>query len=280
MVAIGLVAQVNVVILRLLASLLPEGSVTQYWYAARVVDLAQGAVAVGVGSALLPVISRDAAARHWDRFRSHFAEATHLAGLVMLPAAALLLTLAPAVVALLFRHGAFDAEAAGHTSATLRALVPFMLALAGINIVKKAFFALDDRNALLLVGVVGLAVTASLGYALSRSLGVAGLGLSLSISSGFQLAFYLLILRRKMGTGLGLRDLGGPLLKMLTAAVPAALLALAVCEAGEWEKGPASLLNWALLGAGGLAAGAVYVGVAWALGVRELRTWLGRRRPQ
>jgi putative peptidoglycan lipid II flippase len=278
-VMIGLVAQVNVVLLRLLASLLAEGSVTQYWYAARVVDLAQGAVAVGVGSALLPVISRDAAERHWDAFRSHFAEAVRLAGLVMLPAAALLLALAPPIVALLFRHGAFDVGAAGHTSATLRALVPFMLALAGINIVKKAFFALDDRNSLLAVGVLGLAATAGLGYPLSRSLGVQGLGLSLSLSSSLQLALYLMILRRKMGTQLGLQNLVAPLLRMLAAAVPAALVALTICRAGEWEKGPASPLNWALLVAAGVAAGVVYLGGAWALGVRELRSWIGRRPP-
>jgi len=279
-VVIELMAQVNVVLLRLLASLLAEGSVTQYWYAARVVDLAQGAVAIGVGSALLPVISRDAAERHWDDFRTHFAEAVHLAGLVMLPAAALLLALAPSIVALLFRHGAFDVADAVRTSATLQALVPFMLALAGINIVKKAFFALDDRNSLLAVGVLGLAATAGLGYPLSRSLGVQGLGLSLSLSSSLQLVLYLLILRRKTATQLGLRDLGVPLLKMLAASVPAALVAYAICQAGEWEKGPASLLNWALLAVAGLAAGLVYIGVAWALRVRELRSWLGRRPQQ
>ena len=278
-VMIGLVAQANVVLLRLLASLLAEGSVTQYWYAARVVDLAQGAVAVGVGSALLPVISRDAAEREWSGFRAHFAEAVHLAGLVMLPAAALLLALAPPIVALLFRHGAFDLGAAGHTSATLRALVPFMLALAGINIVKKAFFALDDRTSLLAVGFLGLATTAGLGLPLSRSLGVEGLGLALSLSSGFQLVAYLLILRRKTEAPLGLRRLGAPLLKMLVASVPAALVAYWICQAGEWAEGPASLLNWALLATAGVAASGIYVGAAWTLGVRELRSWIARRPP-
>jgi putative peptidoglycan lipid II flippase len=279
-VVIGVVAQANVVLLRLLASLLPEGSVTQYWYAARVVDLAQGAVAVGVGSALLPVIARDAAVRQWDQFRKHFAEAARLAGLVMLPAAALLLALASPVVALLFRHGAFDAEAAASTSATLRTLVPFMLALAGINIVKKAFFALDERNALVAVGCAGLAVTAGLGYTLSRSMGLAGLGLSLSLSAGLQLALYLILLRRRMGTTLGLRGIGGPLLGMLAAAVPAALLAFSISQAGEWERGPASLLNWSVLAAAGASAAVVYVALGWVLGVPELRVWLRRRSPR
>jgi putative peptidoglycan lipid II flippase len=279
-VAIGIVAQVNVVLLRLLASLLAEGSVTQYWYAARVVDLAQGAVAVGVGSALLPVISRDAAGGHWGDFREHFAEAVRLAGLVMLPAAALLLVLARPVVSILFRHGAFDVASAAQASATLQMLVPFMLALAGINIVKKAFFALDDRNSLVAVGLLGVALTAALGYPLSGQMGVRGLGLSLSLSTSLQLAAYLVLLRRRMAAPLGFRRLTAPLGKMLLAAVPAALAAAAIAGFGEWNDGPSRLANWILLAAAGLAAGLLYVGLAWGLGVPELRRWLRRGRPE
>jgi putative peptidoglycan lipid II flippase len=268
-VAIGVIAQVNAVLLRLLASLLPEGSVTQYWYAARVVDLAQGAVAVGVGSALLPAISRDAAEQNWERFRGHFSEAVQLVGLVMLPAAGLLLVLAEPIVAVLFRHGAFDAASAARTTATLQALVPFMLALAGINIVKKAFFALDDRNSLLVVGALGLP--------LSRQLGVQGLGLALSLSAGLQLVTYLLILRRRTHATLGLGRLGLALARMVVAAVPAAFAAAAVAGAGDWEAGPTRALNWALLAGAGIAAGLVYLALAWILQVAPLRDLLQRR---
>jgi putative peptidoglycan lipid II flippase len=277
-VAIGVVAQVNVVLLRLIASFLEEGSVTQYWYAARVVDLTQGAVAVGVGSALLPVISKDAAARSWDEFRAHFAEAVHLAAVVMLPAAALLVGLAPSIVSILFRHGAFDAGAAARTSATLQMLVPFMLALAGINIVKKVFFALDDRTSLLVVGVIGLVFTAGLGYPLSRQLGVQGLGLTLSLSATLQLVAYVMILRRKTGTRLGLRALVLPLLKLLAAAVPAAALAVLICRGGAWDRGPASVTNWVLLPVAGIVAGLTYVAVAWLLDVKELQALIRRIR--
>jgi len=131
----------------------------------------------------------------------------------------------------------------------------------------------------LAVGFLGLATTAGLGLPLSRSLGVEGLGLALSLSSGFQLVAYLLILRRKTEAPLGLRRLGAPLLKMLVASVPAALVAYWICQAGEWAEGPASLLNWALLATAGVAASGIYVGAAWTLGVRELRSWIARRPP-
>ena len=79
-----------------------------------------------------------------------------------------------------FRRGAGTPP--GRTAATLRLLAPFMVALGGINIVKKAYFALDDRTTLLVVGAVGLAITAGAGYFFSARTGVEGLGLALSLS--------------------------------------------------------------------------------------------------
>ncbi len=265
-VVIGLAAQANVIVLRALSTWLVEGSVTQYWYANRIVDLAQGAVAVGVGSALLPAIARDAAEESWERFREHFVQAVRLVALVLLPVAGLLLVLAKPIVSVLFLHGAFDVAAADHTAATLRMLVPFMLALSGVNIVKKAFFALDARTPLLVVGALGVVATATFGYPLSQCLGIQGLGLALSISVGLQLVLYLAILRRRMHTRLGLRALGPPLLLLLLASGPAVLAAAAIAMLGRWDDSSEYLINWTVLAAAGAAAAALYVGIVWAFG--------------
>jgi len=267
--AIGIVAQLNVVLLRVLASFLEEGSITQYWYANRLVDLSQGTIAVAVGSALLPAVARNAAERNWEGFRDNFAEAVRLAAFVLVPVACLLVGLARPIVSILFLHGEFDVESAEHVAATLRLLVPFMVALGGINIVKKAYFALDDRTSLLVVGTLGLAVTATSGYLLSSRIGVEGLGLALSISGVAQLVVYLGILKLKIGEKLGLSSLIAPLLKLFIASIPAALGAAAICRYGIWERGPADPRNWIVLGAAGLFAVAAYALLAWILGKRK-----------
>ena len=272
-VVIGIVAQLNVVLLRLLASLLEEGSVTHYWYANRVVDLAQGAIAVAVSSALLPVIARDAAEANWDALRQHFHEAVRLAYLMLMPAAVLVVVLARPVVSLLFVHGAFDVAAANRTIATLQLMVPFMLALAGINIIKKVFFVLDDRTTLLVVGTLGLSLTGVLGYVLSGEMGVEGLGLTLSISVSVQLLVYLVVLQRRAHVGLG--GLVVPLGKLLVASTPVGVAAWGISQMGQWNDGPANLLNWVWLAAAGAAAAAVYAIVCLALGVQEIRAVLG-----
>jgi putative peptidoglycan lipid II flippase len=269
--AIGIIAQLNVVLLRVLASYLEEGSMTHYWYANRLVDLSQGTIAVAVGSALLPAVARNAAERNWEGFRENFADALRLAALVLIPVACLLVGLARPIVSILFLHGEFGVEAVEHTAATLQLLVPFMVALGGINIIKKAYFALDDRTTLLVVGAAGLGLTAGAGYLLSARIGVEGLGLALSISGAAQLIAYLGILRMKMGEKLGLGALVGPLLALLAASIPPAAGAVWVCSYGDWNQGPSSPWNWIVLSAAALAALAVYIALAWTLGVRELR---------
>ena len=274
-VAIGLLAQINLVILKYLASLLEEGAVTHYWFANRIVDLAQGAIAVGVGSALLPVISKDAADGNWTLFRSHFKEALLLAAVFLVPAAACLFVLAEPMVAVLFRHGEFDAQSLTITAETLRFLVPFMLALAGINIVKKVYFALDARTSLMVVGAVGIGVTAWAGYSLSKLMGVQGLGLGLSISAVIQLLAYLLILRSKSDVQLGLAETLWPLIKITLVAAPAGLVAWWISTYGHWSQGP-SLPNIANLAAAGSAAIVVYLYLGWVMRVEPLRSLLRR----
>jgi len=263
--AIGLIAQLNVVLLRVLASFLEEGAMTHYWYANRLVDLSQGTIAVAVGSALLPAVAHDAAERDWDGFRKNFSQAVRLAALVLIPVACLLIGLARPIVSILFLHGEFSVYAVDRTVATLQLLVPFMVALGGINIVKKAYFALDDRTTLLVVGVMGLVLTTGAGYLLSTRIGVEGLGLALSISGVAQLVAYLGILRVKMGEKLGLSAWASPLLRILVASVPAAVTAVGICMLGDWDQGPASFRNWVVLAAAGLSATAVYVPLVWIL---------------
>jgi putative peptidoglycan lipid II flippase len=274
--AIGIVAQLNVVLLRNLATLLAPGSVPQYWYANRIVDLAQGVIAVAVGSALLPAIARDVAEQSWDQFRRHFTEAMELAAIFLLPAAGLLIGLAEPLVAILYRHGQFDVAAAARSTATLQMLVPFMLCLGGINIVKKVYFALDDRVTPLVVGTVGLCITAGLGYLLSTRIGVEGLGLALSISGAAQLAAYVGILGARLGTRAGLTALVSPLTRLSLAVCPAALAAFLVARGGDWSLGPASLKNWLLVAAACAAAGAIYLALGWILRVESLRSLLRR----
>ncbi len=277
---IGIFAQLNLVVLRLLASLLEPGSVTHYWYATRINDLAQGIIAVGVGSAALPELASSVAARDWDSFRGDLSGAMRLVGVLLIPAAALTFALAMPITSLLFLHGEFGLEDAHRTAATLRMMLPFMLALGGIHILKRAYFALDDRRLLMGVACFGLVLTGSLGWFFSTNMGVEGLALGLSLATTVQLLAYAFFLPRRTGERMGLRALGSPLFRMTVAAVPSALLSSYLAGLGSWEGG-ASLLNFGVLTAAGAAGLVLYTVLASALGIAEMQavlTRLGVRR--
>lgn len=267
---IGIMAQINTLVLRYLASHLEEGAVTWYWNATRLVDFAQGIIAVGVGSALLPAISEAVADGDGQRFRDSFSGAARLAGALLIPAAVFIAVFPIPCVALLYRHGAYNLIDVSFTASALQLLVPFMLALAGIQIIKKPFFALERRGALIGVGVFGVALTAGLGFYLARIFGVDGLALALSISTTAQLLAYLVLLRRIVPGGLGLGRLGLDILRMGAATLPAVASVWFIIQQGIWAHGP-TLNNILIMAISGIVGGIVYTAFASLFGVGELR---------
>lgn len=274
---IGIMAQVNTLVLRYIASQLEEGAVTWYWNATRLVDFAQGIIAVGVGSALLPAISRAVAAQDGEGFRESFSSAALLAGALLVPAAGFILVLPEPTVALLYRHGAYTMVDVQQTASALQMLVPFMLALAGIQIVKKPFFALERRGALIGVGIVGVGLTAALGLWLAPTMGVNGLSLALSLSVSAQLLAYLFLLRTMVPGGLGFSAIALGLGKMAIATIPAAALGWAIASQGAWHEGP-TLSNALLLAGAGLGGGLVYGIGGLVLGIGALKQVTARLR--
>jgi putative peptidoglycan lipid II flippase len=263
---IGIFAQLNILVLRQLAAMLGDGAITRYWYANRLVDLSQGMIAVAIGSALLPNISQAAAALDFKQFRADLHQALRLAGFILIPVAVCLVPYAIPLTAMLFRHGHYSWEDVLWTSWTLQALTPFLLGVAGINIIKKAYFALNDRNTLLAIGLAGVVLTALIGWALVNQWNVVGLAIALSISTWLQLIGYVVLLHRRIDGTLGLGVLGDPYAKIVGASIaPVVILAIA-SGYGSWEFGPARLGNWVVF-----SLGAIVAVIAYAAGAKVLK---------
>lgn len=272
---IGIMAQINIIVIGRVASFLQEGSLTWYWYGVRVVDVAQGIIAVGVGSAMLPALSKAVAGKDWAGFERAFVGSVRLAAALLLPAAAYLVVLAQPTVAVLFQRGAFTAADVGQTADALQVLIPYMLGLAAIQILKKPFFALERRNELMAVGGVGVLLTGGLGTWWGGELGVVGLCWALSVSTVLQALAYLVLLRMRVGDHLGLGPLASALLRMSAACLPAVAVGVGIAQLGTWEDGP-TLQNTAVLAAAGVAGGGAYVGAAMVLGIHEIQAIIRR----
>jgi len=261
------VYQVNVLVSTILASLLPEGSISYLYYADRLLEFPIGIFAVALGTAALPSFASLAATRQHGELRAVLSYSLRLTNFISLPAALGLMVLAVPIFSLLFQRGAFDSET---TLSTAQALVYFSFGLWGISgakLVVPAFYAMEDTStpvwvglgsfilnfvlSLLFMGPISLATTdnpltrtvAALSQQLSLfSLSHGGLALATSVSSTFNFLVLLLILERRLG-GFYWKEFLTSFLRNLCNALLMALPLFYVVQRVDWLGSERSVLT-------------------------------------
>jgi putative peptidoglycan lipid II flippase len=104
------VAQINLLLDTLIASLLQAGSVSWLYYADRLLEFPLGVFGVALGTALLPRLSAQHARTDPDGFRLTMEQALRLIAVIGVPATAGLILLAGPILATLFGYGRFTSD--------------------------------------------------------------------------------------------------------------------------------------------------------------------------
>jgi putative peptidoglycan lipid II flippase len=269
------VYQVTVFINTLLASFLPQGSVSALYYADRLVQFPRGVFAIAVASAVLPSMSRQASAEDMAGLTDTLSYALRLVVFITLPAMVGLIVLAGPIFQLLFERGHFDAWATKTSAEALVAYSVGLCAFSGLQIVVRAFYALKDTKTPVYAGVAALLVNVVVAVSLMGWLRHIGLALASSISATANLAILVFLLRRRLGRMDG-RRIGSSSLRSGAAALGMGLVVLAVrLVAGP--GGGFTVLGLEVLG-GALLGTVVYLLLAWWWRSPELRFLSSLRR--
>lgn len=288
----GAVYQINILVATIFASLLPDRSVSYLWYADRVFEFPLGIVAVAIGTAALPALSRQVASGRYDEMAHGVAYSLKLAWAVCLPAMVGLWVLAPQIVEVLFERGKFSALDTEMTAWALRTYSVGLLSVAAVRVLVSVFYAFEEprvpvltASAAFVVNVIadlalmgptnpdaewwGAAWILSAGEWLRiADLRHAGLALGTGIAATVNAVLLYVLARRRLPA---LRDekLGKSILAHAVAAGAMALLLLAWLGAGRlWLEGRA--LAWVSVVGAIPLAGIVYVVVAIRLGSEEV----------
>jgi len=195
----GAVYQINIVVGTLLGSLLSEGSVSYLYFADRLVQFPLGIFAIAASTAVLPSLSRQAAAREFDELKNTFAHALKLIFFISMPAMVGLIVLREPIVALLFQRGEFDAAA---TQLTVQAVLYYSLGLwafSAVRIVATTFFALQDIRTPAIMAIISIIANIILGVILMKPLAHGGLALATSLASILNLGLLVHALRARLG---------------------------------------------------------------------------------
>lgn len=270
--------QINLLVDRILASGLAEGSISALNFAVRVMQLPLGIFAGAAATAVYPFLAEQAAGQHTDNMRRTFSEGLRLLWFVVFPLSVGLMVLSEPIVRLLFERGAFDALA---TSMTATALLYYSLGIfahAALFLLVKVYFALQDTLTPVKLGLWAVALNIVLNLILVRYLGHGGLALATSIAAIVNCLLLANYLRSKLGHLDGRRILRAAA-KSATAAV---IMGLVVAAAHSYTApllDPA-LLSHRLLQVGGLITlgGLVYFGTAALLKTEELTRTLAWAR--
>jgi len=260
------VVQVNLVIDIILASTLPEGSISFLFYADRVNQLPIGVVGVAVGTALLPLLSRQAAAGETAAARNSLNRAVELGLLMAIPAAAACLAMPDTLIAALFERGAFTPEDTAMTAWALSAYAVGLPAYVMVKVLGPAFFARQDTATPVKIAIVAVIVNVVLNLILMGPMLHAGLALATAISAWLNTGLLALFLHRRGYMRID-RRLGFAIPKsLLASALMAAALIFGVIVLDQRLPGGEAwrALGLALLVAGGVV---VYCGIAWISGL-------------
>jgi putative peptidoglycan lipid II flippase len=277
------VAQINVLLSGIIASLLPVGSISYLYYSDRLMEFPLGLFGIALATVTLPYLSRLWANEDKREFSETLDWSMKLAVLIAVPAAGGLILLAEPLVVTLFYGGEFTARS---VTMTVMALQAYAIGLVGFSFVKvlaPAFFAREDTRTPVRIGIIALLVNLALGvssawYLLSR--GFAGPHVALAAATSFAAVLNALLLYRGLRKA-GVLDhsagWGALLLRIVVANAAMLALLLNISRSLDWwiSAALAERLLWLSIS---VAAGAgAYFAVLVVLGLRPAQL---RMRPR
>jgi putative peptidoglycan lipid II flippase len=271
--------QLNLTVDVIIASLLPAGSVSVLYYADRVQQLPLGVIGTAVGTAVLPLLSRQVRAGESAAAVSTLNRAIEYALFLTLPSGVGLIICAYPVILTLFGRGAFDPQSVLFSSQSLAAYAIGLPAFVTVKVLAPAFFARGDTATPVKVSLISVACNLMLNLIFMRPLGHIGPALATSLAAiGNVVAMGVILLRR----GQFNPDLG---FKRRVLGMAGATLVMAVCLVALQHVGVGDQLHglrragWliGLIGAGMVSYG-VAAQVLGAYDLRQARGMLLRRR--
>jgi putative peptidoglycan lipid II flippase len=194
------ITQINQIVITMLASFLPVGSIAIYNYANNLQAVPVGVLAIPFALAVFPALSSAATENDMQSFVTQLSNVIRQILFLIIPAAILILLLRAQIVRVILGSGEFDWNA---TISTANALAFFSLGLIGqslIPVLSRAFFALSNTKTPFVIGIISELISIIAALLLMRPLGAAGLALAGSIGVTINLILLWLHLRSETKT--------------------------------------------------------------------------------
>lgn len=190
------VAQINLFIDLIIASTV-AGGVSYLYYADRINELPLAVIGIAVGTVLLPSLSKLVREGKTEEVVATQNRAIEFALLLVIPAAAALITLASPLIHVLYERGAFGAAESAATTPALIAFACGLPAFVLIKVLTPAFYANQDTHTPFKIAVTCIGVNLILNLALIVPFKHVGMAMATSIAGWLNVALILHHLRKR-----------------------------------------------------------------------------------
>jgi putative peptidoglycan lipid II flippase len=192
------IVQINILVGTTIGFMVGPGANSALWYGNRLMQFPLGVFAISMGTSLLPTISAQMAARDVDGVKKSISFALRSVFLIILPSSVGLIVLSHPITQMLFQRGEFDAVSTARTAAVVVGYSIGLFAYSGQKIIANGFFAVQDTQTPVKIGVIALLANIAFNLILMGPMKEAGLALGTSLSGILQLGLLLVCFKRKM----------------------------------------------------------------------------------
>ena len=178
----GGIAQINLLIDTIFASLLITGSPTWLYVSDRLIQFPMGIFAIAIGTVLLPSLSKAYAQKEIQAYTEQLEHAFKLVFFLAIPSLIGLALFASPLLATIFQRGAFlwsDVQQASLSLIAFSFGLPFFMAM---KVLVPAFFSRQNTKTPMLIAFLSLLINVCLNYLLAFYFGLGHLGLAIASS--------------------------------------------------------------------------------------------------
>ena len=196
--------QINLLIDMILASTLPDGSISYLYYADRVNQLPLGVLGIAISTALLPTLSRQVKEKKIISANKSFLSAIKFGIIFSIPAFVGILILSDEIIEFLFMRGAFQFYDVELTANALKALCFGLPAFIMIKVLVVPFFANEDTKTPIKISIFCMVINLILNLILIKEFMHVGLAISTSIAAWINVFILVYMLKNKLSYSLNL----------------------------------------------------------------------------
>ena len=267
------------------ASKMPEGSPTSLYVADRVMELVLGGYAIAVATAILPMMSHQAAARDYEAMKKTFGFSLRIVSFITVPAAVGLIVLREPIIRVLFEHGRFVAESTHLTAHALLYYAMGLPAFAAVKLIVPAFYSTQDTQTPVRVAAYAMVLNIALNtlflVTFFQTFRNGGPAFATSLAAYFNFLMLFVIFRLRFGR-LGTFEILGSLAKIAVCSGIMGVLSWVMLGLSHFSSYERFLPQLGVFTALIVGATAVYLGLAWVFRCPEIEEVYGialRREP-